>query len=76
MAFNPFSMVVAIVLIGCLYSLGETWLKTRRSEAEASAKGMDDETRDTIAQLEHRVQVLERIVTDSGNDLKREIDRL
>ena len=37
---------------------------------------MDDETRDTIAQLEHRVQVLERIVTDSGNDLKREIDRL
>ena len=35
-----------------------------------------DETRETIAQLEHRVQVLERIVTDSGNDLKREIDRL
>ena len=76
MAFNPFSMVVAIVLIGCLYSLGETWLKTRRSEADAAVKGMDDETRETIAQLEHRVQVLERIVTDSGNDLKREIDRL
>ncbi len=75
MAFNPFSMVVAIVLIGCLYSLGETWLKTRRSEADAAAKGMDDETRDTIAQLEHRVPVLERSVTDSGNDLKREIDR-
>ena len=76
MAFNPFSMVVAIVLIGCLYSLGETWLKTRRSEADAAVKGMDDETRETIAQLEHRVQVLERIITDSGNDLKREIDRL
>lgn len=74
--FNPFSMVVAIVLIGCLYSLGESYLKTRRREADTAAQGMDDETRTTISQLEHRVQVLERIVTDSGNDLKREIDRL
>jgi hypothetical protein len=74
--FNPFSMVVAIVLIGCVYSLGESYLKTRRREADVASQGMDDETRQTIAQLEHRVQVLERIVTDSGNDLKREIDRL
>ena len=76
MVFNPFSMVVAIVLIGCLYSLGETWLKTRRREADVAAQGMDDETRETIAQLEHRVRVLERIVTDSGHDLRREIDSL
>ena len=74
--FNPFSMVVAIVLIGCLYSLGESYLKTRRQELDHASRGMDDDTRQTIAALEHRVQVLERIVTDSGNDLKREIDRL
>lgn len=74
--FNPFSTFVAIVLIGCLYSLGESYLKTRRSEADAAAQGMDEGLRETIAQLEHRVQVLERIVTDSGNDLKRQIDGL
>ncbi len=29
-----------------------------------------------ISALEHRVQTLERIVTDSGYDLKREFDKL
>lgn len=74
--FNPFSMVVAIVLIGCLYALGDSWLRTRRAEAEAASGGTDEDTREKIEQLEHRVRVLERIVTDDGNDLRREIDRL
>ena len=74
--FNPFSMVVAIVLIGCLYALGDAYLKTRREEANAAASGADDSTREKIEQLEHRIRVLERIVTDDGHDLRREIDRL
>lgn len=73
---SPFSMVVAIVFIGCLYGLADSWLKTRRKEAELSGQPGDDETRNRIEQLEHRVRVLERIVTDSGDDLRREIDRL
>ena len=73
---SPFSMVVAIVLIGCIYALLDSHLKTRRKEADAAAVGADDETRERIEQLEHRVRVLERIVTDSGTDLRREIDNL
>ena len=57
---SPFSMVVAIVFIG-------------RADKDT---GASDETLELIGRLEHRIEVLERIVTDEGNNLKREIDRL
>ncbi len=73
---SPFSMVVGIVLISCVYSLVQTYLKSRQSAPAEAGSAASDETLELIAKLEHRVQVLERIVTDSGTDLKREIDRL
>ena len=73
---SPFSMVVAIVLIGCIYSLVDNYLKRRGHDRDAPAPGPDAETLEIIERLEHRVTVLERIVTDSGYNLKREIDEM
>lgn len=75
MSFNPFSMVVAIVFIGCFFELAKRWVD-RRADFNSHANGPDDETLQLIGRLEHRIEVLERIVTDTGYDLKKEIDAL
>lgn len=52
----------------------ETWLKEKRKKPETP-----DELEDTLSKievLEDRVKVLERIITESRFDLKREIDSL
>ena len=76
MSFNPFSMVVAIVFIGCFFELAKRWIDTRADARRARDSGPSDDTLDLIGRLEHRIEVLERIVTDTGYDLKKEIDRL
>lgn len=72
----PFNMIVAIVFIGCVYSLIKHYIDTRSARASTEQTGASKETLELIARLEHRIEVLERIVTDSGSNLKREIDRL
>ncbi|MEL6868935.1 MAG: hypothetical protein AAFO81_03955 [Pseudomonadota bacterium] len=73
---SPFSMVVAIVFIGCVYSVITHWIDSRAKVRADKDTGASDETLELIGRLEHRIEVLERIVTDEGNNLKREIDRL
>ncbi|MEL7296028.1 MAG: hypothetical protein AAGJ86_00125 [Pseudomonadota bacterium] len=74
---NPFSMVVAIVFIGCIYSIVTHYIDSRAKSREAGADSAgNDEVIRIIESLEHRIVVLERIVTDSGYSLKREIDNL
>lgn len=74
---SPFSMVVAIVFLGCLFSLIKHWIDSRQGATEKHAQAASNvEMQQIIDRLEHRIQVLERIVTDSGYDLKSEIDRL
>ena len=73
---NPFEMVVAIVFLGVIGSVITTAMKTRserREHGKASAEEAD-ELRDLILTLEDRIQVLERIVTDSSGreDLRRQ----
>jgi hypothetical protein len=58
-------MVVVIVFLGVVASMYSEWLKHRRKKVSP----MDDER---VARLEERVRVLERIVTDSGYDLRRQ----
>lgn len=62
---NPFEMVVIIVTLSVIASMFSSWLKHRRPAASPA----DDER---LARLEERVRVLERIVTDSGYDLRRQ----
>ncbi|SNS82853.1 hypothetical protein SAMN06295912_11834 [Sphingomonas laterariae] len=76
---NPFSMVVAIVLIVSI--AGVLRAKYRRDDEAASAPVRDpdaDRLRDEIKALKERVAVLERIATDTnrGVSLDREIEAL
>ena len=75
--FNtPFSMVVAIVFIACFTGLARHWIDSRNRYAAERDNTLDDGVQDRVGRLEHRIEVLEAIVTDRGYDLKREIDRL
>ena len=61
---NPFEMVVIIVFLSIVAGMFSTWVKHRHKTPSRA-----DEER--IARLEERVRVLERIVTDSGYELRR-----
>jgi len=66
---NPFEFVLAIVLVGMFFKLLQKRMD-RRHENETA--GESNELRARLAELEERIQVLERIVTDDRADLKRE----
>ena len=72
---NVFEMVVIIVAISILGGVLNNYLKTRRSTGAIHKDALDDAL-DRIDELEERVRVLERVVTDDGYDLKRQIDDL
>jgi len=64
-------MLVAIVMSAKVI---ETWLKQKKRDP-----GLDQDLESTllkIEQLEERVKVLERIITENRYDLKQEIDTL
>jgi len=76
---NPFSMVVAIILIvtiGKIVSQRYKSLEYRQDNAVQSVDAM--RAQDEIRQLKERVAVLERVVTDNHGSLglDREIERL
>ena len=64
-------MLVSIVLVA---NIIQTWLKQKKRQPEQT-----EELEDTLAKidvLEERIKVLERIITETRFDLKREIDSL
>jgi len=71
---NAFTFVVAIIAIVMVARVAEAWIRQRRQDNVADGKAEDMIA--TIEQLEERIRVLERIVTEKHYDLKREIDRL
>ena len=71
---SSYVFVVLIVLIGCATAVVSQYLKSREKRRE---QGEDvSETLNQLEALEERIKVLERIVTESRVDLKREIDKL
>ena len=66
---NPFEFVIAIICIVFLFKLLDTWVKHKLSARQPAGDG---ETLQRLLELEERVRVLERIVTDERFDLKRE----
>ncbi|MCG6871134.1 MAG: hypothetical protein LJE84_02495 [Gammaproteobacteria bacterium] len=71
---SPFEMVIAIVLIGTVGSLIKFQMQQKaKTGGNRESIGANEKR---ISQLEERVQVLERIVTDGRNDLRRELDAL
>ena len=66
--------VLILVFIVICGELIKTWMKQKNEMPET-----DEELTDTLAkidQLEERIKVLERIVTENRFDLKKEIDSL
>ena len=68
-----YELVFAIVFIVMFAAMFKHWLEYRQN---AGYSGQDDATDDRLRRLEERVEVLERIVTDSGYELRRELSRL
>lgn len=82
---HVFEMVVLIVMIGGITTVVSKWLENRsgrnlREEFFGSDVDLDENgmplSLQRIEQLEERVAVLEKIVTDRNYDLKREFERL
>ena len=63
--------ILALVTIVTVGELVKTWMKRRDTVPEEFAEL--DETLARIDQLEERVKVLERIITENRFDLKKEI---
>ena len=71
---NPLEFVIAIITITFLYKLVDTWIRHNSGRrAQAAAKRL---TLKRLGEVEERVQVLERIVTDERFDLKHEFKNL
>lgn len=74
---NPFEFVIAIIAIVFIYKLVSMRINHRHL---LNVRGTDDADRaawqQKLDQLEERVKVLERIVTDDKYDLKRQIEEL
>ena len=69
-----FDMVALIVVVGCITSVITEYLKTKR---KGGFNNVDmEDTLDRVDDLEERVRVLEKVVTDERYDLGREIDKL
>jgi transcription elongation GreA/GreB family factor len=70
---RTFEFVVAIVAIVFTYrALAMIFGHRRRTGENAEAQGRQEETEARLAGLEDRIRVLERIVTDTKSDLKRQ----
>lgn len=72
---NPFEFVIAIVFLAFLGSTLKTYFESKRDDTRK--KDADaDENLARLAQLEERIRVLERIVTDEQFDLKQRFKNL
>lgn len=69
-----FEMVVVIVVVSCIAGVTNRYLKMKH--AQTGQIMPDEETNDRLSELEDRIQVLEKIVTDNRYNLEQEIDRL
>ena len=71
------SALVFVLLLVFIVTCGElvkTWMKQKNEMPEPDEELVDTLTK--IDQLEERIKVLERIVTENRFDLKKEIDSL
>lgn len=71
---NPFTFVLMLVIVVLVARLIRAYIESRPDKGESD---LDIErTLAKIDTLEERIQVLERIVTESRFDLKQQIDGL
>jgi len=74
---NPFEFVIALVVLSFIFKLVLAALQNRNQQrGEVSADAANTELRQRLEQMEERVKVLERIVTDERFDLKQQFKDL
>lgn len=73
---NTLAFVVSIVAISCATSIVLQYLKMRTRERKHIEKKESGESQVRLDELEERIRVLERIVTENRFDLRQEIDKL
>ena len=71
---STFVFVIIIVAMAMCANVIQTWLKQKKRTPENNQELED--TLGKIDQLEERIQVLERIITENRFDLHKEIDSL
>jgi hypothetical protein len=75
---NPFEFVITIIALFYGYKLISSWMRSREQSRanDASANEGAAVMQQRLAQLEERVRVLERIVTDDRFELKQQFKDL
>ncbi len=73
---NPFEFAIAIVAIVFGYKLIATRMRQQHVSRNSEAESVNVDLRQRLEQLEERVRVLERIVTDERYDLKQQFKEL
>ncbi len=72
-----FEMVVIIVVIGCVTSSIDNWVKHKsKSEKNRVQDGEIDRLQAEIADLKARMQVMEKLATDNDAELRAAFRRL
>jgi Na+-transporting methylmalonyl-CoA/oxaloacetate decarboxylase gamma subunit len=71
---GTFIFVLLIITIVMISQVAKAYIKQRNKQPEVNREL--EETLAKIDVLEERIQVLERIITESKYDLKKEIDNL
>lgn len=72
---NPFEFVITIILIPFVYKLVSAWIRSRAQQRRTD-ESVNSDLLQRLGQLEERVRVLERIVTDERFDLKQQFKDL
>lgn len=73
---NPFEFAFAVVLVVLAYKVISRVLQNKAMRAVDQAPEASADLARQIVDLEERVRVLERIVTDDRSDLKRQFREL
>jgi hypothetical protein len=75
---NAFEFVIVIIILSFVYKLLAGWMRSReyRRSNDASANESASLMQKRLEQLEERVRVLERIVTDDRFELKQQFKDL
>jgi hypothetical protein len=74
---NPFfEFVIVCVALSFAYKLLAGWMRNREHDRRSGESAANSELLQRLEQLEERVRVLERIVTDERFDLKQQFKDL
>lgn len=72
----PFDFVLAIIALTFVYKLADQVVKHRIAQRERAVEEPSSDLLRKLADVEDRVRVLERIITDERYDLKRQFKDL